>query len=83
MHSEKPGRCSEGNDISIHTDDVFGCSSVCNVQSPKDKDCFEVLMKQVQKLKDQSSSTAKDTEESLQDEKFFSSDTKKACYFFY
>lgn len=66
----------------MHTDDVFGCSSVCNVQSPKDKDCFEVFMKQVQKLKDQPSSTAKDTEESLQDEKS-SSDTKKECFFFY
>lgn len=39
-------------------------------------------MKQVQKLKDQPSSTAKDTEESLQDEKS-SSDTKKRCFFFY
>jgi len=40
------------------------------VQSPKDKDCFEVFMKQVQKLKDQSSSTKKKKKKKIQ---------KRAC----
>lgn len=43
----------------------FTCSGVCNLQSPKQMDCFKVFMKQVQKLEDQSSSIVKDTEESL------------------
>lgn len=43
----------------------FACSGVCNLQSPEEMDCFKVFMKQVQKLEDQSSSTVKDTEESL------------------
>ena len=35
------------------------------MQSLKDRDCFKVFMKQVQKLKDQSASIVKDTEEIL------------------